>query len=151
MHPILSLLLLLASAAPGTSKRPPTPEETFAALEQAWSAAYQRHDLPAIERLLAEEYVGIDGRGVVSTRADELEEAKARPADAPPSFMEILAEQISDVKARIYGKTAVITALNTVTARTQDGQSTIRYRRSTVWVRRGGRWQCVHFHASRIL
>jgi hypothetical protein len=95
--------------------------------------------------------VGIDGRGVVSNRADELNEARERPAGAPPSPMEILGEQISDVQARVYGETAVVTALNTVTARTPEGQSTIRYRRSTVWVRRGGRWQCVHFHASRIL
>ena len=151
MRSVPALLLLLSFAAPGPPKRPPTPDETFAALERAWSAAYQQHDLPAIQRLLAEEYVGIDGRGVVSTRADELEEARARPADAPPSPMEILGEQISDVKARPYGETVVVTALNTVTARTPEGESTIRYRRSTVWVRRGGRWQCVHFHASRIL
>jgi ketosteroid isomerase-like protein len=151
MRSVLTLLLLLPFAARGTPKRSPTPDEAFGALERAWSAAYQQHDLPAIERLLAEEYVGIDGRGVMSTRADEIEEARARPADAPHSPMEILAEQISDVKARLYGETAVVTALNTVTARTPDGESTIRYRRSTVWVRRGGRWQCVHFHASRIL
>lgn len=151
MRSALALLLLFPFAAPGAPTRSATLDETFTALERAWSAAYLRHDLPAIVRLLAEEYVGIDGRGLVSTRADELEEAKARPADAPPSPMEILGEQITDVKARLYGETAVVTALNTVTARTQDGQSTIRYRRSTVWVKRGGRWQCVHFHASRIL
>jgi ketosteroid isomerase-like protein len=65
--------------------------------------------------------------------------------------MEILAEQITDVQARVYGETAVVSALNTVTARTPEGQSMIRYRRTTVWVRRSGRWQCVHFHASRVL
>lgn len=151
MRSVLALFLVLPLAAPSAPKRSPTLDETFTALERAWSAAYQKHDLPAIERLLAEEYVGIDGRGVVSIRADELEEARARPAGAPPSGFEILAEEITDVQARQYAETAVVTALNTVTARTQDGQSTIRYRRSTVWVRRSGRWQCVHFHASRIL
>jgi ketosteroid isomerase-like protein len=151
MRSALAVLLLFPSVAPGAPTRPANLDETFTALERGWSDAYLRHDLPAIERLLAEEYVGIDGRGVVSTRADELEEARARPAEAPPSPMEILGEQITDVKARLYGETAVVTALNTVTARTEDGQSTIRYRRSTVWVKRGGRWQCVHFHASRIL
>jgi hypothetical protein len=25
-----------------------------------------------------------------------------------------------------------------------------RYRRTTVWVKRDGRWQCVSFHASRM-
>ena len=151
MRSVLALFLVLPLAAPSTPKPSPKLDETFAALERAWSDAYQKHDLPVIERLLAEEYVGVDGRGVVSNRADELNEARERPAGAPPSPMEILGEQISDVQARVYGETAVVTALNTVTARTPEGQSTIRYRRSTVWVRRGGRWQCVHFHASRIL
>jgi ketosteroid isomerase-like protein len=151
MRSVLALLLLVPAAAPSTPKPSPKLDETFAALERAWSAAYQKHDLPAIEGLLAEEYVGIDGRGVVSNRADELNEARERPTGAPPSPMEILAEQVSDVQAHVYGETAVVTALNTVTARTPDGESNIRYRRSTVWVRRGGRWQCVHFHASRIL
>lgn len=151
MRPVLALFLVLPLAAPSGPKRSPALDESFTSLERAWSSAFQKHDLPAIERLLAEEYVGIDGRGVVSNRADELEEARARPAGAPPPAFEILAEEISDVRARQYGETAVVTALNVVTARTQDGPSTIRYRRSTVWVRRAGRWQCVHFHASRIL
>ncbi|HET9157634.1 MAG TPA: nuclear transport factor 2 family protein [Myxococcaceae bacterium] len=148
-RPVLFLLLpLCALAAP---KRSGEIDRTFAALEQAWSAAYLKHDLPAIERLLAEEFVGIDGRGVTSVRADELAEARPRAADAPPPSMEILSEEISDVQARVYGDTAVVTALNTATIRTQDGQSVVRYRRSTVWVRRAGRWQCVHFHASRVV
>jgi len=151
MRSVLALLLLLPAAAPSTPNRSPKLDESFTALEQAWSAAFQKHDLAAIERLLAEEYVGVDGRGVVSNRADELNEARERPAGAPPLPMEILGEQITDVQARVYGETAVVTALNTVSARTPEGQSTIRYRRSTVWVRRAGRWQCVHFHASRIL
>src|SRR5262249_25519434 len=128
-----------------------TPDETFAALERAWSAAYHRHDLPAIEQLLAEEFVGIDGRGVTSTRRDELEEAKAREPDAPPPARAVVAGGVSDVKARISGKMAIATALNPATVRTQEGTSTVRYRRTTVWVRRAGRWQCVHFHASRIV
>src|SRR5262245_42483845 len=118
MRSVLALLLLLPAAAPSTPNRSPKLDETFTALEQAWSTAFQKHDLPAIERLLAEEFVGIDGRGVVSNRADELNEARERPAGAPPSPMEILGEQITDVQARVYGETAVVTALNTVSART---------------------------------
>jgi len=146
-------LLLAAPLAwlPAPKDAAPATDPTFAALERAWSTAYHQHDLPSIERLLAAEFVGIDGRGVMSTRAEELEEARAPAAGAPPAAMEILEEEITDVRARVYGETAVATALNTVKIRTREGQSTVRYRRSTVWVRRDGRWQCVHFHASRIL
>ena len=151
MRSALVLLLLVPPFALAAPKRSAEADRTFAALERAWSAAYLKHDVGSIERLLGEEFVGIDGRGVTSTRADELAEARARPEGAPAPTMEILAEEISDVQARLYGDTAVVTAVNDATVRTREGQSVIRYRRSTVWVRRSGRWQCVHFHASRIV
>jgi ketosteroid isomerase-like protein len=124
-------------------------EEQVTAAERAWSRAFLRHDLGALSELLADDYVGIDGRGVVSDKAAELEEAKpAKPGAAAP---ELVGEELSDVRVRVYGETAILTAVNT--ARFSDGRegSTIRYRRTTVWVRRGDRWRCVSFHGSRIL
>ena len=113
--------------------------------ERAWSEAFLRHDLEAISRLLADDFVGIDGRGVVSDKAAELEEARS-PASGSTAPV-LVGEQLSDTRVRVYGDTAILTAVNT--ARFSD--STIRYRRTTVWVRRGNRWQCVSFHGSRIL
>lgn len=99
--------------------------------------------------MLADDYVGIDGRGVVSDKAAELEEAKPpSPGTAAPV---LVSEQLSDVRVRIYGDTAVLTAINTARFSSRQSESTVRYRRTTVWVRRGGRWQCVSFHGSRIL
>jgi len=139
---LLSAMLLGAGEpAPG----PPSAESEVVASERAWSQAYLRHDLPAISRLLADDFVGIDGRGVVSDKAAELEEAKPpSPGSTEPV---LVAEQLSDVRVRIYGDVAVLTAVNTA----QFSDSTIRYRRTTVWVRRGDRWVCVSFHGSRIL
>jgi len=123
----------------------PSAESEVTASERAWSEAYLRHDLPAISRLLADDFVGIDGRGVVSDKAAELEEAKPpSPGSTEPV---LVGEQLSDVRVRIYGDVAVLTAVNTA----QFSDSTIRYRRTTVWVRRGDRWVCVSFHGSRIL
>ena len=139
---LLSAMLLGAGEpAPG----PPSAESEVVASERAWSQAYLRHDLPAISRLLADDFVGIDGRGVVSDKAAELEEAKPpSPGSTEPV---LVGEQLSDVRVRIYGDVAVLTAVNTA----QFSDSTIRYRRTTVWVRRGDRWVCVSFHGSRIL
>ena len=139
---LLSAMLLGAGEpAPG----PPSAESEVVASERAWSQAYLRHDLPAISRLLADDFVGIDGRGVVSDKAAELEEAKPpSPGSTEPV---LVAEQLSDVRVRIYDDVAVLTAVNTA----QFSDSTIRYRRTTVWVRRGDRWVCVSFHGSRIL
>jgi len=130
------------------SPTPPRSARSSAAVvasERAWSEAFLRHDLPAISRLLGDDFVGIDGRGVVSDKAAELEEAKPPSPGATGPIL--LGEQLSDVRVRMYGDLAVLTATNT--ARFSD--STIRYRRTTVWVWRGERWQCVSFHGSRIL
>ncbi len=123
--------------------------ERVIAGERAWSAAFLRHDLEAISQLLSDDFVGIDGRGVVSDKAAELEEAKPPP---PGTAVPILVgEELSDIRVRSYGDTAVLTAINTARFSSRRGDSTVRYRRTTVWVRSGDRWQCVSFHGSRIL
>jgi ketosteroid isomerase-like protein len=124
-------------------------EERVVASERAWSEAFLRHDLRAISQLLSDDFVGIDGRGVVSDKAAELEEAKPpSPGTTDPI---LVGEQLSDIRVRIYGATAVLTAINTARFSSQRDDSTVRYRRTTVWVRREDRWQCVSFHGSRIL
>ena len=119
--------------------------EAVIANERAWSDAFIRHDLKAISLLLADDFVGIDGRGVVSDKAAELEEAK--PSQPGNTETILVSERLSDIRVRMYGDTAILTAINTA----HFSGSTIRYRRTTVWVRRGNLWQCVSFHGSRIL
>jgi ketosteroid isomerase-like protein len=145
---IAAVALGVAGPVSASPIRPSAAQEVESA-EHAWSKAFLRHDLDALSRLLADDFVGIDGRGVVSDKAAELEEAKA-----PPSGFQgpvLTREDLSDVRVRVYGSTAVLTALNTAQFTDKDGPSTIRYRRTTVWVFRGGRWQCVSFHGSRVL
>jgi hypothetical protein len=47
----------------------------------------------------------------------------------------VVSERLSDIQVRTYGDTAILTAINTA----QFSDSTIRYRRTTVWVRRQDR------------
>jgi ketosteroid isomerase-like protein len=147
----MSMTFAAALVAVTLSSISPTPaagarsSAEVVASERAWSEAFLRHDLHALSRLLADDFVGIDGRGVVSDKAAELEEAK--PPSADSSRPVLVGEQLSDIRVRMYGDTAILTAINT----TRFSDSTIRYRRTTVWVWREGRWQCVSFHGSRIL
>jgi ketosteroid isomerase-like protein len=145
MRVLLSLVLAATLASPAAPSR----EDQVVAAERAWSESYLRHDLAALSRLLADDFVGIDGRGVVSDKAAEIEEA--RPPQ--PGTSSLVAEALSDVRVRLYGDTAILTAINTARfspAAGETAESTIRYRRTTVWVWREGRWQCVSFHGSRI-
>jgi ketosteroid isomerase-like protein len=144
MSSAAALVVILLTLSPTAGRTARSSAEVVAS-ERAWSEAFLRHDLHSIAQLLADDFVGIDGRGVVSDRAAELEEAKAPSAGSTRPTL--VGEQLSDVRVRMYGETAVLTAINTA----QFSDSTIRYRRTTVWVWRGDRWQCVSFHGSRIL
>jgi len=132
--------------SPATSAEQPA--ETIMNLERAWSDAYLRHDTKAIANILAHDFVGIDGRGFLSDKSAELNEADA-PATA--STFQILSENYSDMQVRVFGSTAVLTDINHVKGRIGGKDVARRYRRTTVWVKREGRWQCVSFHASQIL
>lgn len=120
-------------------------------MERDWSAAYLKHDNAMIDRILADDYVGIDGRGVVTSKAQELEEAKAPAPGTPVPDRMVVDELVSEMKVRVYGKTAVVTGIATEEVSFKGKKSTVRYRRTTVYVKRQGIWQCVSFHGSRIL
>ena len=150
MKIIATLAFLLSStgvlASPGNARV----EDEVIRQEREWSAAFLRHDLAALDRIVADDFVGTDGRGIMSTKVDEIHEAKAAGPDAAAPPFVILNEVLSDMKVRLYGGVAVLTSRNDETVRTGDREMVLVYRRTTVWVKRQGRWQCVSFHASRV-
>ena len=143
--------LLLAPCLTSSAQRTKTELELMM-LERAWSAAYLQHNTDLIERILADDYVGIDGRGMVTNKADEIADAKGPLPGAPAASFTVLDDTVSDMSVRIYGATAVVNGRTTEKIQpTEGGTRTIHYRRTTVWVKRQGKWQCVSFHGSRIL
>ncbi len=126
-------------------------EKELMQLERDWSTAFLKHEPAVVARILADEYVGIDGRGFVSNKAQEIEEAAApKPGAVAPPFL-ILDESVTDMKVRLYGNVAVVNGRVIEKIKRNDKEGEIQYRRTTVWVKRQGRWQCVSFHGSRII
>jgi ketosteroid isomerase-like protein len=115
--------------------------------EHIWSAGLIAHDPDAVASVIADDYIGIDGRGVVSDKAAEVDEA--RQSDSPGGAT-TLREELSEVRVRMYGAMAILTAINTEYVTLRGVESSTRFRRTTVWVQRNGRWQCASFHGSRI-
>ncbi len=152
---VILLLLMIGTSAPAQTtvreSKHGRVEQRLVQLERDWSAAFLRHDTATIDRILADDYVGTDGRGIITNKAQEIEEAKApRPADPSPPFV-ILDETVTDLKVRIYGDVGVVNGRVIEKIKSRGKESEIQYRRTTVWVKRQGRWQCVSFHGSRIL
>lgn len=148
---ILTIFLCVSAIAQKNKQPESRVERELMQLERDWSAAYLKHDTTTIDRLLAEDYVGTDGRGWMTNKAQEIEEAKEPAAGAPAPPFVVLDEKVTDMKVRSYGHIGVVTGRVIEKIKSKEGESTIQYRRTTVWVKRDGRWQCVSFHGSRIL
>ena len=119
------------------------------AQEKAWSHAVIHHDIAKVASLLADDFIGIDGRGFITNKAAELREAEPPAADS--TAPQLVSEDLSDFTARIYGNTAILNLTNTAHFSSKGKETTIKYRRTTVWVHDSGGWRCVSFHGSRVL
>jgi len=150
--PAVGLLLLLA---PGLAQSKPNKQgmpraerhesrQEILQLEQKWKDAIIQHNVPAMELLLADDYIGITSNGTLQSKEQTLDNMKS-------GAIRFTSIEVSDRKVRFYGKTAVVTSKAEVTGATQDGNANGNYRYTRVYVRdaRGG-WKIVSFETSRI-
>jgi ketosteroid isomerase-like protein len=140
-------LLLMGGNAIALTEEEAKAEVT--AQEKAWSDAVIHHDIAKVASLLADDFIGTDGRGFVTNKSAELKEAEPPAADA--TAPRLVREDLSDFTARIYGNTAILNLTNTAHFSSKGKETTIKYRRTTVWVHDSGDWRCVSFHGSRVL
>lgn len=112
-------------------------------LESQWRTALVQNDVATINRLLADDYLGINPNGTLETKADAL--ALRRSGREKISSIEP-----ENIKVRVYGDTAVVTSR--VAVEGHDGERDIsgRYHYTRVYSHRSGEWKVVSFEASRI-
>ena len=144
-HVVLALFVLFAPvlrAMPHTAHHELRHE--IEQLEDRWSKAMVRADIPALEALLAGDYMGITANGTLQTRDDLL-------ATLRSGALHFQAIDISDRKIRFYGTTALVTSRAEVTGSGPSGDLSGAYRYTHVYARTAtGTWQIVSFEASRI-
>jgi len=113
------------------------------ALEMQWRDAVVHRDVRLMDHLLADDYLGISANGTVETKAEELAQSKA-------GTLRVQSLNLSDIKVRVFGNTAVVTSKAEMTG--MNGQSDIsgNYRYTRVYNKRFGQWKIISFEASRI-
>ena len=104
----------------------------FTALEAQWLHAVAAHDVAALSRIFAPEFVDTAWNGRLRTRADLLARMKA---SGPKTE-----QRLSDIEVRRFGNVVVVTGQNNVTGM---GLHEIALRFTDIFVWRGGRWQAV--------
>lgn len=113
------------------------------ALEVAWCNAELNNNVGEMGKLLADDYIGISANGTVQTKAETIDARRA-------GTVRIKSLDITDLKVRVYGDTAVVTSKAALVG--ENGQSDISgsYRYTRVYNRRLGQWKIVSFEASRM-
>jgi ketosteroid isomerase-like protein len=88
------------SAAAGDDAR------TVAALDTVYQAAVKANDIAILDRILTDDFVLVTGRGASLTKADLIKEAREKR-----TIYEHQEEEEGTQKVRVWGDTAVVTAL----------------------------------------
>jgi ketosteroid isomerase-like protein len=113
-------------------------------LEEQINAAVVSGDLRVFEELLADDFTHTNQAGIFRTRAQWL--ANHKPGQSPYTRY-----VVDELKIRVYGETAVVTARTTPQGQDSRGKPiTGQYRYLRVWAKRDGKWRAVAFQGTRI-
>ncbi len=110
-------------------------------LEQTLNSAYLKKDRATFEELLADDFTSLNSNGTTTNKAQEI--AESMDAKWTES-------KISNLKVRIYGNAAIVTADLTLTGSAKGYVAGPRLR-TDIWVRRNGRWQDAVSHTSLVV
>jgi ketosteroid isomerase-like protein len=139
MSVVMLVLLALPSAIPNTLLN--NDETTVAALDTEYQAAVKNNDAATMDRILADDFVLVTGKGKTFTKADLLNAARAKDVSYEH-------QEDSNQKVRIWGKTAVVTALLWVKGSDHGKPFDYKLWFSDVYVRTSTGWRYVFGQAS---
>ena len=118
-------------------------EEAIRRLDEERIQAQIHADAAALDRIYADDFIGIGPSGTVRTKPQVL-------ADFTSHDLKFQSITTDDVRIRVYGNTVVETGRSTMVGQ-DKGKVVPRDNRFTrVWVRRQGRWRLVANHYSTL-
>lgn len=138
----LAISMALQSFAFGQSATPPDSEnskseqEVRQAIEKYRTALLQR-DIPALEKIWADDYVFVNATGDVLTKAQRLANAKSGATK-----LDSINEE-ENITVRVYQNSAVATSRVTIKGKYSGQPIGGQYRSTHVWVKGSEGWQLV--------
>jgi ketosteroid isomerase-like protein len=117
-------------------------EEEILNLEREFTEAIIKNDPESIGRFVADDWIIVDPDGGIVDKARFLGVVKS--GALTHEMMES-----EDARVRVYGDSAVLTALTTTKGKFMGQDFNMRERATDVFVKRDGRWQCVVSHLTR--
>jgi ketosteroid isomerase-like protein len=151
-HLLRSVLLLAAplyiygQAKPAEKSLTPTAgasiEQTLKQIERDWGNAEIKKDYAAVDKILAEDWMGIDYDGKVIAKTKVMEDMKSGTST-------LSAEELGPMNVRVFGETAVVTGGDTEKSTDRGKDSSGKYVWTDVFVLRDGRWQAIASQSTR--
>ena len=143
MKPLLTCALagvLLALPRGGAGPSAGDDRKIVADLDTRYQTAVKNHDAATMDRVLADDFILVTGKGVVHTKAELLAEAST----------DVVYEHQEDTQqtVRLWGSTAVVTALLWVKGTDQGKPFDYKLWFSDTYVRTPGGWRYVFGQAS---
>ncbi len=147
MRTLIKLILMIIVLSLATmNKLNASSEEdakTVAALDTKYQAAVKANDTAAIDQILADDFVLVTGRGKVYNKADLIDSARKKEVT-----YERQEEEPGTQKVRVWGDTAVVTALLWIKSVQGGKPSDYKLWFSDTYVRTPTGWRYVFGQAS---
>ena len=137
--PFAAMLLATCMSATVRAQQPSVAELEVRAVEERWLANESRPEVVA--SILADDFVHVLPVGFID-KNEHLQYLKQHPGAFPG------ARHFGQLRVRIYGDTAVVTARADVKGHQMGEDFSGPYRYTRVWVRRTGHWQAVSYQAT---
>jgi ketosteroid isomerase-like protein len=136
------------AAAQAGGKPPREPKhaerEQIEALEEQFRKAQLDGDVATMDKLLSEDYLGINANGELVTKTQQLDHMRNRT-------LMLTQLDTSDVKIKINGSTAIVTSLVQVEGTLDATALRGRYRYTRIYQRlANGAWKVTNFETTRI-
>ncbi len=147
MRPLSLLLLLLTVSGTGLAQRRErkrVERVEIRVMESQWRDAQLSEDIPAMDRLLSDDFLGITAAGQVVTKAQQLDRMRSRQ-------IAITKLDIADTKIKISGNLAVVTSLARLDGTSNGAPLRGAFRYTRVYQRSPGTgWKITNFEATRV-
>ena len=101
--------------------------------ERQWAESVASGDASVVERILANDFIGVDPHGRIYDKAEMISDTR----EGPKFFA---SNHLNEVKIRFYGDTAVAQGSESWERRTGERG---RFVWTDTWLRRDGRWEIV--------
>jgi len=134
---MLSLAVLLSVAWAASA------EEELKKLETDRAAAVVKGDVATLEKQTSDDYTLINMNGQMSDKSQMVNAFKTGQS-------KLTSDELSDMKVRVYGNTAVITGKADVNGTLGGKDATGQIMFTRVYVKKGGQWQSVAFQQTRV-